>query len=174
MGATELYRMGRKAYLEGDKVLARKCEYLNKLLHNCHIKSTCHIGRGTRIAYGGIGVLIHADSKVGRYCNIGTGVTLASAPTIGDYCYIATGAKIIGAHVNIGSFSIIGANAVVRRNVESFTVVGGIPARVLGYINPENLDKYLKGFLASVNKNDEGFLEKVREEFMAQYKNQNI
>ena len=174
MGATELYRIGRKAYLEGDKALSRKCEYLNKLLHNCHIKSTCHIGRGTRIAYGGMGVLIHADSKVGQYCNIGTGVTLASAPTIGDYCYIATGAKIIGAYVNIGSFSIIGANAVVRKNVEPFTIVGGVPARVLGHITPENLEKYLKSFLASTNKNDEAFVEKVRREFLAQYKKQEI
>lgn len=170
IGSTELYRIGRKAYLEGNKDLSRKCEYLNKLLHNCCIKSSCHIGRGTKIAYGGIGVLIHADSKIGRYCNIGTDVTLASAPTIGDYCYIATGARIVGAFVNIGSFSIVGANAVVRKNVEPFTVVGGVPARVLGQITPENLEKYLKSFLASVNKNDEIFVEKVRKEFMAAWR----
>lgn len=169
-GAVEIYRYGREAYSSGDFETAKKCEYLNQLVHNCFIKSTCSIGEGTRIAYGGIGVLIHKDSKIGRFCNIGTNVTIASASCTEDYVYIATGSRIVGKKITIGSFSIIGANAVVTDNIPPYSVVAGIPGKIINRITPENLDKYLESYLASVDKNNPAFVNKVRTEFLKSYK----
>jgi acetyltransferase-like isoleucine patch superfamily enzyme len=52
---------------------------------------------------------------------------------IGRGAWIGTGAIIIGP-CTIGENSVIGAGAVVTKNVESFTVVGGVPARTIKVI----------------------------------------
>ena len=49
---------------------------------------------------------------------------------IGPYCFIGAGAKIFPG-VSIGENSIVGANSVVNKSVPPFSVVGGVPARVL-------------------------------------------
>ena len=53
-----------------------------------------------------------------------------AAPVIGDRVEIGAGAKVLGA-IRVGSDAVVGANAVVVRDVESGSVVGGVPARVL-------------------------------------------
>ena len=50
--------------------------------------------------------------------------------TIGDDCWIGYRA-VICAGVNIGRGSIIAAGAVVTRDVPDFTIVAGVPARVI-------------------------------------------
>jgi acetyltransferase-like isoleucine patch superfamily enzyme len=49
---------------------------------------------------------------------------------IGDDVWIGHGAAVIGA-VTVGTGSIIGARALVREDVPPYSVVGGVPARVL-------------------------------------------
>lgn len=173
IGSTELYRYGRQAYLNHDFETAKKCEILNSILHNCSIKSTCDIGKGTRLAYGGIGLLIHANSKIGKYCMVGANVTLAAAPTIEDFVYIATGARVIKPNCKIGSFCIIGANAVINKDIEPFSVVGGVPAKVIKKITPNNVERYLVAYLASTGKTDQKFIEYVRNEFYKTYNKHN-
>ena len=46
---------------------------------------------------------------------------------IGNNCYIGSGAIIIGP-VKIGDYAVVGAGAVVTKDVMSATLVGGIPA----------------------------------------------
>lgn len=52
------------------------------------------------------------------------------APTIGDNVVVYAGAKIIGG-VHIGNNVIIGANAVVTKDVPDNCVVAGVPARII-------------------------------------------
>jgi len=47
---------------------------------------------------------------------------------IGKNCYIGSGAIIIG-KVVIGDYAVIGAGAVVTKDIEARTLYGGIPAR---------------------------------------------
>ncbi|EMR14359.1 serine acetyltransferase [Methylophaga lonarensis MPL] len=54
------------------------------------------------------------------------------APVIGDHVDIGAGAKIIG-NITIGEHALIGANAVVTRDVPPYAIVAGIPAKVIGF-----------------------------------------
>jgi carbonic anhydrase/acetyltransferase-like protein (isoleucine patch superfamily) len=54
---------------------------------------------------------------------------------IEDEVWIGEGAAILKG-VTIGRRAVIGANAVVTKNVPPFTVVGGIPARVIRELKP--------------------------------------
>ena len=50
---------------------------------------------------------------------------------IGDRCFIATRALILGG-VKIGNECIVGAGAVVTKDVPDYAIVAGSPARVIG------------------------------------------
>ncbi len=52
---------------------------------------------------------------------------------VGNNCYISTGAVILGP-IRIGNNVIIGANAVVNKDVPDNTVVAGIPAKIIRYL----------------------------------------
>jgi len=51
--------------------------------------------------------------------------------TIGDGCWIASGVLVSGG-VSIGSHSIVAAGSVVTKDVPPFSIVAGVPARVIG------------------------------------------
>ncbi|MHB8131764.1 MAG: hypothetical protein ACYDEX_22545, partial [Mobilitalea sp.] len=56
--------------------------------------------------------------------------------TIGNNVTISSGAKIIG-KIEIGDGAIIGANAVVTKDIPNNAIAAGIPAIILSYIeNP--------------------------------------
>lgn len=97
---------------------------------------------GVDIAYRGygdlvlphpVGVVLHGGMKLGKRVTIYQNVTVASHPRmneaahIGDDAVVCAGAVLVGP-VKIGARSIVGANAVVTRDVPDDTTVVGIPA----------------------------------------------
>ena len=50
---------------------------------------------------------------------------------IGNDVWVGAGAKIL-ADVRVGDGAIIGANAVVTKDVPAYAIVGGVPAKVIG------------------------------------------
>lgn len=53
---------------------------------------------------------------------------------IGDGVWVCAGAKILGG-VTIGEKAIIAAGSVVNKDVESYTIVGGVPAKFIRKID---------------------------------------
>jgi len=113
---------------------------LAMIFNKCNsIFCQCIIGRGANFGRRFViihsqGIVINGSVKAGDDVKLEHQVTIGAerniSPTLGSDIFIGAGAKIIGP-VQIGSHSKIGANAVVVKNVESHTTVGGIPARVL-------------------------------------------
>jgi len=92
---------------------------------------------------GRVTLHLHRDVKIGRRVVINDGVTIFTAShdpkspnfattygsvVIEDYAWVATGASILPG-VTIGQGAVVGAFALVTKNVPAFAVVGGNPAR---------------------------------------------
>jgi len=95
------------------------------------------IGPGLYIGHFGQ-VIVNGEARIGSNATLSQEITIGYAqrgsrqgtPTIGDRVYIAPGAKLFGA-ITIGDDVAVGANAVVNRDVDDRSVVGGVPARLL-------------------------------------------
>jgi sugar O-acyltransferase (sialic acid O-acetyltransferase NeuD family) len=110
-------------------------------------KSTVLIGEGCIICAGNIltvnitvgnHVIINIDCTIGHDCvledfvTVSPGCHLSGYTTVRHGAYLGTGAVTTEKH-EIGSSSIIGAGAVVVRNIPANVTAVGIPAKV---INP--------------------------------------
>lgn len=107
------------------------------------IPAECKIGKGLRIHHFG-GIIFHPSAELGDNCTIYHDVTIGDiggygeAAKIGNSVFIGAGAKIIG-DITIGSNCIIGANAVVNRNIENDSLVVGNPCIIKkNKIQPES------------------------------------
>lgn len=142
MNALTLYRLANWLYAKEFIQLSALISKINYLIFKCYVPGSATIGSNTRIAYGGIAVVIHSHATIGRGCVIGQCVTLGAkeaystnatnrSPVVGDNVYIAAGAKLLGG-IDIGHSSIIGANAVVTKSYPPHSVIAGVPAKLIG------------------------------------------
>lgn len=109
------------------------------------------VGGGLKFYHFG-NVVINKKSIIGKNNSIYNGVTIGinlspvgkkcSPPIIGDNVVLCTGAKVIG-NVNVGNNCVIGANAVVTKDIPENSVVAGVPAKML----KTNGDEYVKLFI---------------------------
>lgn len=102
---------------------------------------TVKVGRRVRLWHNGGMVLIAREigDDVHIRHNTTFGVAdrknLTAKPIIGNRVEVGTGAVILG-HVHIGDDAIIGANAVVTKDVAASTLVGGVPAKFIRDLVP--------------------------------------
>ena len=93
---------------------------------------TPQIGGGLFIQHG-FATMIAAKS-IGENCWINQQVTIGytgkGCPVIGNNVMITCGAKVLG-DITVNDNAIIGANAVVVKDVEPGAVMGGVPAKVI-------------------------------------------
>lgn len=109
------------------------------LVYNNKVPYQAQIGKGTKLGYGGIGVVIHKNTIIGNNCVVSQQVTLGGGnsrypgvPIIGDNVHISHGAVVFGGIV-IGNNVKIGANAVVNKPVPDNAIVAGVPAKILRF-----------------------------------------
>jgi len=108
-----------------------------QILFNCIIPKGVKMGKNITLPHP-FGIVMTPHLKIGDNVKIMHQVTigrneLSDKPVEGieicDNVFIGAGAKIIGNSLRIGSGSIIGANAVVVKDVPDGATVVGVPAR---------------------------------------------
>lgn len=114
---------------------------------------------------GRVEIALHDKVTIGKYVCINDGVILLSAShdvsdslwrhkkapiSIGDYAWIATNAIILPG-VSIGKGAVVGAGAVVSKNVNDYSIVTGNPAREIEKKRIEVLNYNPCEFLATNN-----------------------
>lgn len=102
---------------------------------------TKDIGGGLYIQHG-FATIISAK-KIGENCRIYQQVTIGYKgeynPVLEDNVSVTCGAKVLG-NVTMHANSLAAAGAVVVKDVPANAIVGGVPAKVIGYKDENHLD----------------------------------
>lgn len=138
MNALIFYRIGHCFHRSRLTWIGRLFTLLGRLLLGAYIPSSCVIGKGTQIAYGGSGIVVHRRAVIGRDCLLSPGAVIGGragsrdVPVLEDGVQVYAGAKILGP-IRIGAGAVIGANAVVIHDVPPRAVLVAPLARTLGH-----------------------------------------
>lgn len=131
-----IYRASASAY-EVAPSLGRMLYQANLLLHGADIDPRSTIGRGLLLQHP-VGVVIGGGASLGKHCTLMGGVVLGRRevqggpspleyPQVGSRVLLGSGACALG-RVQIGDDSVVGALALVLRDVPSGSVAVGNPA----------------------------------------------
>jgi sugar O-acyltransferase (sialic acid O-acetyltransferase NeuD family) len=97
------------------------------VLVNAFIGAEAVVGENAIIS---VGAVVGHDSRVGAFAQLCPHVTLAGQTEVGDYSFVGMGAAILPG-VKVGSRVIIGANAVVNRDLPDGVAAIGVPSRII-------------------------------------------
>ncbi len=131
-----LYRVAHRLDRVHIPVLPRLLMTITRILTGIEIHPSATIGRGLFIDHG-TGVVIGETAVIGDNVTLFQGVTLGGTgkdrgkrhPTLGNNVVIGAGAKVLG-NITIGHDAMVGANAVVIRDVPDYSTVVGVPGRI--------------------------------------------
>lgn len=120
--------------------------YKLKIL-GAEIPRSVEIGEGFDLVHGGVGVVIHPKTKIGRNVKIYPGVTLGRADIhlpieqskfagieIGDDVILSPGSKVLCKEgiLRVSAGTVLGANAVLLESTGEGEVWAGLPAKKVG------------------------------------------
>jgi serine O-acetyltransferase len=137
-----IYRFGRWRYRlpwlvrKPFSFVYKLLKVIGQVLTGIDLPCETTVGRRLRIEHFG-GIIVSGDAVIGDDVVIRNGVTLGlrrtgerGAPILGNRVDIGAGAKILG-KIHIGDGAVIGANAVVLKDVPPGALAVGIPARII-------------------------------------------
>jgi UDP-perosamine 4-acetyltransferase len=120
-------------------------ELVNAISPFASISPSARIATGVAVMAG---VVINAEAEIGDFSIINTGATidhdcrigqavhvapqsaLAGTITVGDGAFLGIGCRVLPG-LSIGEWSIVGAGAVVTKNIPANVTAVGVPAKVL-------------------------------------------
>ena len=106
------YRISRWFFERKIPLIPKLFQLLIFVIYNCRIPGSASIGRGSFFVVKGIGVSIHDKTVIGQNCVIGIGV------------------KVVGK----SPFTV------VTKSIPKGSIVGGIPAKIIGHIDDLDYD----------------------------------
>lgn len=117
------------------KIMFKACEIF------CGMKLSYNVPVGRRVRLDHFGGMVLGAREIGSDVILRQNTTLGinsprdlnAKPRICDGVQVGAGAVIVG-DITIGKGAIVGANAVVTRDVAPGSIVGGVPARVIGQV----------------------------------------
>ena len=118
-------------------VIPRLLSHIARLFTGIEIHPAAKIGAGFFI-YHGMGVVIGETTEIGEDCLLYQGVTLGGTgkekgkrhPTLGNHVVVGGGAKVLGP-IRIGDYVKIGANSVILKDVPDYSIVVGVPGKII-------------------------------------------
>lgn len=128
-------------YRKGHYRRSRWYCFLLRILFACDFNGQVDFAPSAELVHNGLGCVFHPKSKIGNNCKIYQNVTLGGngkivagvtqrgGPTLEDNVAVFAGACVLG-NITIGHDSIIGANAVVTKDIPQKSLVYGNPAIV--------------------------------------------
>ena len=135
-----LVRIAHSLHRRGWRRLAKLASLANFVIFGLEAPAQLPIGPGLVIPHSQ-GTVIGAGyigCNVTIYQQVTFGAKLAdfsfdpaSRPHVCDGAVVTSGAKVLGP-VRIGENALVGANAVVVRDVPDHAIVGGVPAKIIG------------------------------------------
>lgn len=137
--ATLMHRVAHWSRMRRIPIVPLVLSQLNTALHGLELPPTVSIGPGLYLPHT-VGSVINAE-RIGANVTLQGGITIGlrtelGFPVIEDGVTVAAGARVLGPIV-VGEGAVIGANAVVVKDVPAGATMVGIPARPLGDANPD-------------------------------------
>lgn len=121
VGASLATILHPSAVFSPSAVIAKGC----MVLANAVIHTNASVGTGCIINTASV---VEHDCIIEDFVNISPSASLAGHTTIGRGAFLGIGSTVID-NIHIGKEAIIGAGAVVIRDVPDYAVVAGVPAK---------------------------------------------
>ncbi|MEZ7514295.1 serine O-acetyltransferase [Flavobacterium frigidarium] len=122
-------------YVRGIPILPKAIQWFIRVICSADIPVGIKIGKNSVLKHNGLGVVIHENALIGENVIIMQHVTLGGrngrgAPVIKNNVFIGAGASVLG-DITVGESAMVGAHAVVIKDVPKGVTVGGVPAKIL-------------------------------------------
>ena len=137
--------MGKDSGPYRNNVTRILCQEYNNLLKTFkqivdvkRINVSPKFAKNVTLMHGGVGVVIHGASTIGKNVTVFQNVTIGQRkglfPTIEDNVTIYCNSVVLGG-ITVGHDSIVGAGSVVIHDVPPYSIVAGNPAKVVSKLD---------------------------------------